>query len=72
MKTVAIDFETFNSSGDSACSVGVAVIDGYEITQTYYRLICPPTTYLNPRCFEKHGLCWDDVKDKPKLQNGLG
>jgi DNA polymerase-3 subunit epsilon len=69
MKTVAIDFETFNSSGDSACSVGVAVIEDNEITKTHYRLIRPPTDDLNPYCYRVHGICWDDVKKEPDFKD---
>ncbi len=65
MKTVAIDFETFNSRKHSACSVGIAIVEHNEITKTDYRLIRPPTNELNPFCFRKHGLCWDDVKREP-------
>ena len=69
MKVVAIDFETFNSSGDSACSVGVAVIEDHEITKTHHRLIRPPTNELNPYCFRHHGICWDDVKREPDFKD---
>ena len=61
----AIDFETANYSSDSACAVGVAIVEGGRIVQRLHHRIRPPSrqftfTYI-------HGLSWDDVKDAPKF-----
>ena len=37
----AIDFETANSERTSVCSVGVVVVRGGEIADTFYSLIQP-------------------------------
>ncbi|MEX2647428.1 MAG: 3'-5' exonuclease [Alphaproteobacteria bacterium] len=60
---VAIDFETADHGADSACAVGLALVDGGRVTDTAYHLIRPPRrrfafTYI-------HGLTWDDVADAP-------
>lgn len=59
----AIDFETADHWRDSACSVGVALVESGRITETYHRLIRPPRkdfvfTYI-------HGLTWSDVRNSP-------
>ena len=59
----AIDFETADHGRDSACSVGVALVENGRITETYHRLIRPPRkefvfTYI-------HGLTWSDVRNSP-------
>ena len=59
----AIDFETANSARDSACSVGIAVVNGGRVETLETRLIRPPT-----RDFEFthiHGLSWEDVRRAP-------
>jgi DNA polymerase-3 subunit epsilon len=60
MKLVAIDFETANYEADSACALGIAIIQNGKITKKGHRLIRPPRqtfvfTYL-------HGISWSDVK----------
>ena len=59
----AIDFETADFQRDSACAVGVVVVDGGEIVRRHYTLLRPPRrafqfTYI-------HGIAWKDVADKP-------
>lgn len=60
---LAIDFETANAKRDSACSVGLVLVEDGEIVKKVVHLIRPPYrdfvfTYI-------HGLKWDDVKDAP-------
>ncbi len=62
---VAIDFETADSKRDSACSVGLVVVDGGLIVEREYRLIRPPRSQFNPYCVRVHGLHWEDVMDEP-------
>jgi DNA polymerase III subunit epsilon len=59
----AIDFETANYSPDSACAVGLVVVQGHRIVRRKHYLIRPPDrqfvfTYL-------HGIAWEDVSDAP-------
>ncbi len=59
----AIDFETANSSRDSACAVGIAIVKGGRLEKLETRLIRPPT-----RRFEftyVHGLTWENVRRAP-------
>jgi DNA polymerase-3 subunit epsilon len=59
----AIDFETANHGRDSACAVGVVIVERGRIVRRLYERIRPPSrqfvfTHI-------HGLSWDDVKDAP-------
>jgi len=57
----AIDFETANNARDSACAVGVVIVDGGRIVDRLSALIRPPSrTFLFTHI---HGLSWNDVKD---------
>lgn len=58
---VAIDFETANESRDSACAVGIAVIEDGKVTRSFERLIRPPTDHFSEWAFRKHGIHWRDV-----------
>ena len=62
---VAIDFETADAKRDSACAVGVVVVDRGEIIARDYRLIRPPRPDFNPFCVRVHGLTWEDVREEP-------
>jgi DNA polymerase-3 subunit epsilon len=56
----AIDFETANASRDSACAVGVVIVERGRIVERLYELIRPPSrTFMFTHI---HGLSWDDVK----------
>lgn len=65
IRFVAIDFETADPKRDSACSVGLVVVDGGEVVDKAYRLIRPPRKRFNPYCQAVHGLTWNDVCDEP-------
>jgi DNA polymerase III subunit epsilon len=59
----AIDFETANYGADSACAVGVVIVEGGRIVRRMHEMIRPPSsqfvfTYI-------HGLTWNDVKKAP-------
>lgn len=62
MKILAIDFETADHGRDSACAVGVAMIEDGRITDEYYELICPPRRQVWFTAV--HGLTWKDLSDK--------
>ena len=61
----AIDFETANSERSSVCSVGVVVVRGGTIVDTFYSLIQPEPNYYNYWCSRVHGLCREDTDDAP-------
>jgi DNA polymerase-3 subunit epsilon len=61
----AIDFETANCSADSACAVGVVIVERGRIVARWHERIRPPSrqfvfTYI-------HGLTWEDVKGAPRF-----
>lgn len=62
---VAIDFETANSMRNSACSIGIAIIENLKIIETRHWLIKPPESYFNPFNISIHGITPENVKDKP-------
>lgn len=64
---VSIDFEKMDTLPSSVCSVGVAVIENNQITDTFYSLICPPSKNENYYCVQTHGLHYKDVKNAPKF-----
>lgn len=59
----AIDFETANKSPDSACSVGVVLVEGDKIVDSFYRLICPPSSYFEFTWV--HGITYRHVVNEP-------
>ena len=52
----AIDFETANGCRSSVCSVGVVVVRGGEVVDTFYSLIQPEPNYYTWFCQRVHGL----------------
>jgi DNA polymerase-3 subunit epsilon len=63
MRFAAIDFETANHSRDSACAVGLVVVDGGRIVDRAYELIRPPTSEF--AFTHIHGLTWQHVRAAP-------
>ena len=61
----AIDFETANSARSSVCAVGLVVVRGGQIVDTFYSLIKPEPEYYTYRCSRVHGLCAADTADAP-------
>ena len=59
----AIDFETANYSPDSACAVGLVVVQGSRIVYREHHLIRPPDRWF--AFTHVHGLTWEDVRDAP-------
>ena len=63
---IAIDFETANTSRNSACSVGLVRFENGIETDWTASLIRPPSSYFIRQWTEEiHHICWDDVYDKP-------
>lgn len=61
----AIDFETANYDGNSACALGVALVDNGQVSGTFYSLIRPPRVDFVPRFIDIHGISPDDVETAP-------
>ena len=58
----AIDFETANEQRCSVCSVGVVIVRGGEIVDSFYSLIHPEPEWF---CQRVHGLGPEDTDDAP-------
>ena len=61
----AIDFETANECHSSVCSVGVVVVRGGEVVDSFYSLIHPEPEYYKWFCQRVHGICAKDTEDAP-------
>lgn len=61
----AIDFETANNERTSVCSVGVVIVRGGVVTDTFYSLIKPEPEYYNYWCSQVHGLGVSDTCNAP-------
>ena len=61
----AIDFETANECRTSVCSVGVVVVRGGEVVDTFYSLIRPEPDYYRRFCCQVHGLSDTDTCRAP-------
>lgn len=61
----AIDFETANECPSSVCSVGVVIVRGREVVDSFYSLIHPEPEYYQYFCQQVHGLCEEDTCDAP-------
>ena len=57
----AIDFETANERPSSVCSVGVVVVRGGTVADTFYSLIQPEPNYYAWFCRQVHGLGHEDT-----------
>ena len=59
---IALDFETASYERESACAVGLAVVENMEIIETASFLIRPPSSRF---VFTHiHGIRWADVKNE--------
>ena len=61
----AIDFETANEQPCSVCSVGVVIVRGGLIADSFYSLIHPEPEYYQWFCRRVHGLGPEDTMDAP-------
>ena len=62
----AIDFETADRYRDSACAVGVVLVENRRLTERYYKLIRPPRK-KKLEFTHIHGLAWKDVRNSPSF-----
>ncbi len=61
----AIDFETANEQPSSVCSVGVVIVRGGEIVDSFYSLIRPEPEYYQWFCQRVHGIRAEDTYCAP-------
>ena len=61
----ALDFETANEQPTSVCSVGIVIVRGGEIVDSFYSLIQPEPNYYKWFCQQVHGLGHEDTDDAP-------
>ena len=61
----AIDFETANGKRTSVCSVGVVVVRGGAVADTFYSLIRPRPNYYSAFTTAVHGLTYHDTVEAP-------
>jgi DNA polymerase-3 subunit epsilon len=64
---LALDFETANNGRNSACALGIAVVEDRIITEHVSFLIKPPKNYFIHT--DIHGITWNDVKSKPTFED---
>lgn len=67
MKYAAIDFETASYMRASACSLGIVVSDGKEITDRWYRLIRPPKMIFDAGCVAVNHILPRMVEEEPEF-----
>lgn len=67
MKYTAIDFETAFWGKGNACSLGIVVSNGKELTDEWYQLIRPLHLEFEEECMRVNGISPEDVKDKPEF-----
>lgn len=65
---IAIDFETATFSMDSACAVGVALVEDLRVVDTIYSLLKPPGLAFDPSNIAVHGITPSMVEDAPTLE----
>ena len=67
MRIVALDFETANAAMSSACSLGVAVYEDGEITDSFEWYFKPHYRYNFFTNTHIHGICKEDVQDEQEF-----
>lgn len=66
MDFCAIDFETATYERNSACELGICVVENSEIVRTKTWLIKPPSfPYFSPKNIDVHGISPSDVANAP-------
>lgn len=68
MNFVAIDFETANAEPNSACSLGIVVVEQGVMVKKYYKLIKPVGENFSSENIAIHGITPLMVKNEPSLK----
>lgn len=66
LRFAAIDFETADYGRDSACAIGVVVVEGTRIVERHYSLLRPPRRQF--QFTHVHGLTYRDVANAPSFR----
>lgn len=70
MNFCALDFETATHERNSACELGICVVEDSKIISTKTWLIKPPSfPYFNQRNIDVHGILPSDVRDAPTFDD---
>lgn len=69
MDFIAIDFETANEQRNSACAIGIAVVDRSCVARTYHHLIRPHELRFTAMNTRIHGINSDAVERSPTLND---
>lgn len=64
---IAIDFETATGNMNSACAVGIALVEDLRIADTFYSLLQPPGLLFHPGNIQIHGITPEMAADAPTL-----
>ena len=67
-----IDFETANSRSNSACQIGVVLLDNWHIVDEREWLIRPQRMYFSPQCIRVHGITARDCLNSPQWDSVWG
>jgi len=67
MNFAAIDFETANEGRDSACSLGLVIVEKNKVVDKKYWLIRPKNLRFNPINISIHGITKKDVENQPEF-----
>ena len=67
MRWAAIDFETANAKRDSACALGIVIVEGQKIIKKASWLIRPPNLIFDPINICIHGITRADVIHQPNF-----
>jgi DNA polymerase III subunit epsilon len=65
MKFTAIDFETANFKRQSVCSIGLAIVEDYQVVKTIDRLIKPIPNYFESINMSIHGITPNMIENEP-------
>lgn len=66
MQSIAVlDFETANHQPNSACQLGIAIVEPWKIIREKRWMIRPQRLYFSPRCVAVHGITAKDVLNAP-------
>lgn len=63
---VALDFETCDTSRDSAIALGMVRVEAGKITRRWFSLFTPRQS--NIQFSEVHGLSWDNLRGMPRFE----
>lgn len=62
---IAIDFETANHRLDSACEMGIAVVEDMQVSKVFCSYINPRGMEFDSSCIKVHGITPEMVADAP-------